>query len=173
MLKKLVQGGIMDGKGKRVLFNYNHFIDGCKIIADSIIEKYGEEAKNIGLIGLARGALPMLTTISHLLNNRNISILQIKTDNTVPEVINDGVNPNFDKYILLEDIIYRGKTTKAALDYLKKQKRNIVDVYAFIIDERAKAIDYLHKKLDFNYVYEINEQDWIYFFWEEDIRALK
>ena len=75
--------------------------------------------------------------------------------------------------ILLEDIIYKGKTTNEAINIAKSKNKNVIGVYSLIIDEKFKAIEIENNNIPINYVYEILADHWIYFFWETDIRKMK
>ena len=59
------------------------------------------------------------------------------------------------------------------IDILKEKNKEILGVYSLIIDEEFKNIEIKNNDIDIKYVYEIDEDDWVYFFWEDDIREIK
>ena len=56
----------LESKNKIVKFDYEHYIDACKKMAEEIKANY-EINDDVELIGMARGGLPMLVTLSHML----------------------------------------------------------------------------------------------------------
>ena len=177
MKKSLLKVNHLKSNEKKVKFDYNHYIDACKIIAEDIKKNFN--LNDIELVGLARGGLPMLVTLSHLLGIREISIIQTQMSNSDKmhdygyfRYISDNIRKNNKKCILLEDIIYKGVTTNGVIDILKKRKKDIVCVYSFVIDENFKNIEIKNNDIDIKYVYEIDADDWVYFYWEDDIRNI-
>ena len=86
--------------------------------------------------------------------------------------MSDNISKDKTKCILLEDIIYKGTTTNGVIDILKQKNKEILGVYSLIIDEGFKNMDINDKNIDIKYVYEINADDWVYFYWETDIREI-
>lgn len=167
-------------KDKIVKFDYENYIDACKIMAEEIKNNYDLENDDIELIGIARGGLPMLVTLSHMLGIRRVSIIQTKMSNSDNchdygkfRYISDNIDNSKKKCILLEDIIYKGTTTNGVIDILKERGKEVVGVYSLIIDKGFKNIEILNSEFAIKYVYEINENDWVYFFWETDLRDIK
>ena len=64
------------------LFNYEMYMKACTEIANDIKNKYDLSDPELGFLGIARGGLPILVTVSQLLNYRNISIIQCKMTNS-------------------------------------------------------------------------------------------
>ena len=158
----------------------------CKVVGAKFNNEYTnldykiQTNGEIELVGLARGGLPLLVTISHLLNIRRISIIQTQMSNSdnchdYGEVryISDNLDDVKRNCILLEDIIYKGKTTNEAINIAKSKNKNVIGVYSLIIDEKFKTIEIENNDVPINYVYEILADHWIYFFWETDIRKMK
>lgn len=169
----------LQSKNKVVKFDYNHYIDACKKIAEEIKSNY-DMGDDIELIGMARGALPMLATLSHMLGIRQVSVIQIQMSNSDNchdygkfRYMSDNISKDKTKCILFEDIIYKGTTTNGVIDILKEKNKEILGVYSLIIDEEFKNIEIKNNDIDIKYVYEIDEDDWVYFFWEDDIREIK
>lgn len=167
-------------KDKIVKFDYEHYIDACKIMAEEIKNNYDLENDDIELIGMARGGLPMLVTLSHMLGVRRVSMIQTQMSNSDNchdygkfRYMSDNIDNSRKKCILLEDIIYKGTTTNGVIDILKERGKEVVGVYSLIIDKGFKNIEISNNEVDIKYVYEINEDDWVYFFWETDLRDIK
>ena len=115
-----------------------------------------------------------MITISQLLNFRNISFIQCKmTNSDTPhdygdfEIISEHLESNKTKFILFDDILYKGKTSYGVINHLKEKNIEVNDVYALVADASFKNDD---KKITFNAGYESKKDSWIHFFWVEDIR---
>lgn len=167
-------------KNKKIVFDYDNYITACNIIAENIKEKYDLKNNNIELVGIARGALPMLVTLSHLLGVRYVSIIQTQMSNSDNchdygkfRYISDNIDDKERICILFEDIIYKGVTTNGVIEILKKKNKKVLDVYSLIIDEEFKNICINNNDVNINYVYEISSNDWVDFLWEMDIRNMK
>lgn len=169
----------LESKNKIVKFEYEHYIDACKKMAEEIKANY-EINDDVELIGMARGGLPMLVTLSHMLGIRQISMIQTQMSNSDNchdygkfRYMSDNISKDKTKCILLEDIIYKGTTTNGVIDILKEKNKEILGVYSLIIDDGFKDIEIKNNDIEIKYVYEINADDWVYFFWETDIREIK
>ena len=169
----------LESKNKIVKFDYEHYIDACKKMAEEIKANY-DLNDDVELIGMARGGLPMLVTLSHMLGIRQISMIQTQMSNSDNchdygkfRYMSDNISKDKTKCILLEDIIYKGTTTNGVIDILKEKNKEILGVYSLIIDAGFKDIEIKNNDIEIKYVYEINADDWVYFFWETDIREIK
>lgn len=170
----------LNSNKKAVKFNYELYMDACKKIAEDIKQKYDFSKDDIELVGMARGGLPMLVTLSHLLGVRKISMIQTKMSNSDNchdygdfRYVSDNLDNTKKKCILLEDIIYKGTTTNGVIDILKARGKNVLSVYSLVIDEGFKKINIENSDIIIKYVYEITADDWVYFFWETDLRDIK
>lgn len=166
-------------KNNEVKFDYKKYWDAVYAICNDIKKKYDLKNEKIGLIGMARGALPLLTSISHELGIREISIIQFQMSNSdnmhdygKVRLINEMISDNYDNFILLEDIIYKGNTTDAAITYLKSKNKKVVGVYSLIADEGFKDITIKNNNVEINYAYDLSKDDWVYFYWECNINKL-
>lgn len=164
---------------KIVKFDYELYMDACKKIAEDIKASYDISKDDIELVGMARGGLPLLVTLSHLLGIRKVSMIQTKMSNSDNchdygdfRYLSDNLDLAKRNCILFEDIIYKGKTTNGVIDILKKKDKNILSVYSLIIDEGFKDIKISNSDVDIKYAYEIKKDDWVYFFWETDLRDI-
>lgn len=180
MKDSLLENKKLNSKNKIVKFGYDEYITACEKIAKDIQKNYDLEKEDIELIGMARGALPMLVTISHLLGIRKVSIIQTQMSNSDNchdygefRYISDNLSTEKTNCILFEDIIYKGTTTNGVIDILKSKNKNIMSVYALIIDDGFKNIKIKNSEIPIKYIYEIEKDDWVYFFWETDIRKIK
>ena len=164
---------------KIVKFDYELYMKACKKIAEDIKKSFDLSGSDIELIGMARGGLPILVTISHFLNIRKVSVIQTQMSNSDNchdygkfRYISDNIDDSKKNCILFEDIIYKGVTTNGVVDILKKRNKNILSVYSLIIDEGFKDITIDNSDVDIKYVYEVDKDDWVYFFWETDLKEI-
>ena len=155
-------------------FNYDMYMNACKKIADDIKKKYDLSNPNLGFLGIARGGLPLLVTISQLLEIRNISFIQCKMTNSDRphdygnfSIISKYIEPNKTEFIIFDDNIYKGKTTYGVINYLNKLNIEVKDLYALVMDESFKNDNSM---ITFNAGYKAKKDSWIHFFWVEDIR---
>lgn len=175
---KLDNGKKLESYNKTIKFDYDLYIKACKKISEDIKENF--DLSNIELVGIARGGLPMLVTISHLLGIRKISMIQTQMSNSDNShdygkfrYLSDNLDDSKKKCILLEDIIYKGVTTNGVIDILKKKNKEVLSVYSLVIDEDFKNIEIPNSNIQIKYVYEINKDDWVYFLWEEDLNNME
>lgn len=162
----------------KINFTYDLFMESMISICSDIKVKYGDYLLEIGIIGIARGGLPMVVTASHILDKREISMIQMKMSNSNSchdygevKYLNDNLNGKFKKYIIFEDIVYKGKTTDAVIDNLKNRGIDVIAVYTLIIDEGFKEL--CNNEVELNYCYTILEDAWTFFLWEKDLRGEK
>ncbi len=178
LMPLLTKANKLVSHNKKINLDYNLYIKACEIISKDILNNFNLKEEKIGILGLARGGLPLLVTISHMIKVRNISIIQAQMSNSDSEhdygefrLISQYLDENIDKYILFEDIIYQGTTTEGVIKHLESQKKEILGIYSLVIDEGFKNI--IEKKdikdIPVKYVYEINANDWVYFLWEKNI----
>lgn len=159
-------------KNNHGYMNYNQYIEAIKLISSDILNKYG--LKKIGILALARGALPMAASISHFTGIRDVSVMQLQMTNSDNCFDYGAVKLKnyylyeYDAFILLEDVIYHGNTTNFAINTLKALNKQILEVYALAIDENFIELPD-NKDIKINYVYDIPSEDWLHFLWEEDI----
>ena len=62
----------------KIKFGEKDFLKAVDLISKDIEKKYLANNKKIGLIGLARGGLPLLVAVSHRTGIRKINVVQIK-----------------------------------------------------------------------------------------------
>ncbi|MCK4441372.1 MAG: phosphoribosyltransferase [Sulfurovaceae bacterium] len=151
-----------------VILTWEMFEQLANIISNDIKNNFHN--KKICLLGVARGALPLLTYVSHHTEIRDISIIQLKMTNSnkpfdygeVSTVL-QAIRNDYDNFIILEDIIYKGKTVRQVEIELLKQKKKILAIYSLTIDEQYSHLIKSRVK-----VASILKQDkWIKFPWEK------
>ncbi len=141
-----------------------------KIISQDIISNNLHNQK-ICLLGAARGALPLLTYISHHTGIRDISIIQLQmTHSDTPfdygevSVKLKAIREDYDTFIVLEDIIYKGKTIEQIQSLLNDNAKEIFAIYSLIIDEKYNNINV---KAQVKAVALLKEDVWVRFPWEK------
>ena len=67
----------------------------------------------------------------------------------------------------------KGLTAASLGRILKQRGKEVLGVYSLIIDKGFKEIEIPNNDVDIKYAYEITEDDWVYFFWETDLREIK
>lgn len=169
--KGLVNGGNPDIKIK---FNEENFLTAVELISKDIEKKYTKRNKKIGLIGLARGGVPLLIAVSHRIEIREINVVQIKMtqsnerwDYGEPELINGFIDENIDDYIIFEDIVSHGRSINLLVNELTKKGKNVLAIYTLFMNDDMKKISIDNEYMDINYVNCINQNQWVYFFWEK------
>jgi hypoxanthine phosphoribosyltransferase len=179
-MKKSLLNEKLEGNGKYVKFDYEKFIKAIEVFCEDIKTSYNIEDGTIGLLGLARGGLPLLVSISHGLGIRELSTIQLQMSNSdncfdfgEAKVIEKCINDKYDKFIVFDDIIYKGRSTNAALKYLKEMGKEVLAVYTLVIDEGFKDIEIENNDVPIKYAYEINKDIWTYFFWETNINKIE
>lgn len=164
LLSNIILGNNYNDKEINFL-SWKEFEELSNLIVEDI-ERKGFDKNKICLLGAARGALPLLTYISHKTNIRNISVVQLQMTNSdnpfdygEVKVLFEGIRNEFQDFIILEDIIYKGNTVKEILKLLKN--KNIKAIYSLVIDEK-----YLPMKHRVSSACMIKTEQWIKFPWE-------
>lgn len=159
--------------GNPILFGQKEFENAVVKIGNDILNSYDFHDEKIGLIGVARGALPLLTAISHYVNNRNISIMQIQMTNSdkikdygETRFINEMVDESVNSFIIIEDVVSHGRCSNFVINRLKNIGKKVLNVYSIIMNEDFEELNY-DQDIDLKYVYKITNEQWIQFFWEK------
>lgn len=157
-------------------FTYDMYMDSCKKIAENIKKKYDLNDPSLGFIGIARGGLPLLVTVSQLLEFRHVSFIQCKMTNSDQpydygdfSIISEYIEPGKTKFIVFDDILYSGKTSYGVIDTLSQKNIKVEDVYALVADQ---SFQNENPDISFTAGYESKKDSWVHFFWVEDIRNL-
>ena len=121
------------------------------IVSDIISKNFHKQ--KICLLGVARGALPLLTYISHHTGIRDISMMHLQmTKSDLPfdygevTILLDAIRDDYDKFIILEDIVYRGQTVQCIQNELEKKNKEICAIYSLIIDSGYDNIE-IHQQI--------------------------
>lgn len=178
MISKLTDSKQLKSPDDKILFNYKLYIKAIEAISNDIINNPDLNSDRVGLVGLARGALPMLTSVSHFTGKRIISTIQNKMTNSdncfdYGDISNLSINlhSDFDKFILLEDIVYKGKTITKSVDLIQQSGKEVLAIYTLIIDENFPKYNKLD--LPIKYCYNLKADQWVYFLWETNINERK
>lgn len=156
----------------KIKFNEDNFLEAVNLISNDIIKKY--QGKKVALLGLARGALPLLVAVSHRVDIRNVNVIQVKMTNSNKkwdygnvEICGGYIDDDIDEYIIFEDIISHARSVNAVIKYLNNKGKKIVDVYTLCMNNDMFDISLENDEIDINYVNLFTAKQWVYFFWEK------
>ena len=162
-----------------ILFDEDLFIYSVSKISEDI-KKSLDMNKKIGLVGIARGALPLLVAVSHELGIRNVNVFQVvmsKSDDEFDfgeaKVCDGYVDENCDCYIIFEDTISKGRSVNLLLEEFLKKKLKVYSVYSLFVKEEFIKSGKLLADTDMRYVFPFKNEEWVYFFWEKKYRILR
>lgn len=176
-MKKCLSKDIIMNNGDpniKIRFGEKKFLESVDLISKDIENKYLNEGKNIGLIGLARGGLPLLVAVSHRTGIRKINVVQIKMtesnekwDYGKPEWINGFIDENTDEFIIFEDMVSHGRSVNLLVNELTKMNKKVLAIYTLFMNNDMKELSLDNEYMDINYVNLITQKQWVYFFWEK------
>lgn len=176
-MKKCLSKDIIMNNGDpniKIRFGEKEFLESVDLISKDIENKYLNEGKNIGLIGLARGGLPLLVAVSHRTGIRKINVVQIKMtesnerwDYGKPEWINGFIDENTDEFIIFEDMVSHGRSVNLLVNELTKMNKKVLAIYTLFMNNDMKELSLDNEYMDINYVNLITQKQWVYFFWEK------
>lgn len=176
-MKKCLSKDIIMNNGDpniKIRFGEREFLESVDLISKDIENKYLNEGKNIGLIGLARGGLPLLVAVSHRTGIRKINVVQIKMtesnerwDYGKPEWINGFIDENTDEFIIFEDMVSHGRSVNLLVNELTKMNKKVLAIYTLFMNNDMKELSLDNEYMDINYVNLITQKQWVYFFWEK------
>mgnify|MGYP004641734483 FL=1 len=176
-MKKCLSKDIIMNNGDpniKIRFGEKKFLESVDLISKDIENKYLNEGKNIGLIGLARGGLPLLVAVSHRTGIRKINVVQIKMtesnerwDYGKPEWINGFIDENIDEFIIFEDMVSHGRSVNLLVNELTKMNKKVLAIYTLFMNNDMKELSLDNEYMDINYVNLITQKQWVYFFWEK------
>ena len=176
-MKKCLSKDIIMNNGDpniKIRFGEKEFLESVDLISKDIENKYLNEGKNIGLIGLARGGLPLLVAVSHRTGIRKINVVQIKMtesnerwDYGKPEWVNGFIDENIDEFIIFEDIVSHGRSVNLLVNELTKINKKVLAIYTLFMNNDMKELSLDNEYMDINYVNLITQKQWVYFFWEK------
>lgn len=176
-MKKCLSKDIIMNNGDpniKIRFGEKEFLESVDLISKNIENKYLNEGKNIGLIGLARGGLPLLVAVSHRTGIRKINVVQIKMtesnerwDYGKPEWVNGFIDENIDEFIIFEDMVSHGRSVNLLVNELTKMNKKVLAIYTLFMNNDMKELSLDNEYMDINYVNLITQKQWVYFFWEK------
>ena len=176
-MKKCLSKDIIMNNGDpkiKIIFGEKEFLESVDLISKDIENKYLNEGKNIGLIGLARGGLPLLVAVSHRTGIRKINVVQIKMtesnerwDYGKPEWVNGFIDENIDEFIIFEDMVSHGRSVNLLVNELTKMNKKVLAIYTLFMNNDIKELSLDNEYMDINYVNLITQKQWVYFFWEK------
>ena len=157
----------------KIKYGEKEFLQSVNQIVDDINEKYGDKIDKIGLIGLARGGLPLLVTVSHKTGIRKINVVQIQMTNTDNKWdygqetwVWDHIDQDVEEFILFEDMVSHARSINVVIDMLKKKNKKVLAVYSLFMNNDMFDLKDKHEDVAINYVNLICQKQWVYFFWE-------
>jgi len=153
-----------------IQLNWNDFEELAQIIVNNMISN-NLHLKKICLLGAARGALPLLTYVSHQAGIRDISVIQLKMTNSDKpfdygdvSILLKAIRYEFNEFLLLEDVVYKGQTIQRIQRELQKDNKKILEIYSLVIDE-AYRNKYINIKVKSASILKKNK--WVKFPWEK------
>ena len=157
---------------KKIKFGEKEFLEAVKLISDDIEDKFKD--KKFGIIGVARGGLPLLVAVSHRLDIRRVDVIQVKMTNSdnkwdygEAELVNDTLGDDIDEYIVFEDIVSHGRSVNLVVNELLKRNKKVLAIYSLVVNEDMKDLSLDNETMDIVYVNMIKQTQWVNFFWEQ------
>ena len=156
----------------KIKYGEKDFLEAVNLISNDILEKYGD--KKFGIIGVARGGLPLLVAVSHRIDVRRVDVVQIQMTNSDnkwdygdAKFVNETLSDDIDQYIIFEDIVSHGRSVNILVNELKKRGKKVLAIYSLILNEDMKKISLDNENMDIIYVDMIKQTQWVNFFWEQ------
>ncbi len=149
----------------KIYYGEDIFLDDCEIISNDIIRRFS--GNKYGLVGIARGGLPMLTVLSDRLNIKRCDVVQINNDNPNKiDLLYETLNSDILEYIIFIDIIYEDSIIKYIVDELIKRGKKILAIYALVLKTKRNNKKINNEHIDIYYLNKINDKQIISFMWE-------
>jgi len=143
----------------------------AKYIVDDIMTCKYLNMSEIGLMAIARGGLTLTSFVSHHIDKRDISFMQVKmTNSDIPydygatEIVLSAFSEAFDNFLILDDIIYHGNTIDIVKKEFKRRGKRIVSIYSLSIDESYENKDL---KIPISSASIVKNDSWVKFPWEQ------
>lgn len=140
------------------------------IVDDILFSKFN--LQEVSLLGVARGALPLLSYVSHHTKIRDLSIVQLKMTNSdqvfdygTASILLKAIRSDFYKFIVLEDIIFKGQTIKLVQDEIYKEDKDILAIYSLVVDESYEN-PYIQAQVRSAAL--VKQNNWVIFPWESN-----
>lgn len=176
-MKKCLKSDVLVNDGNpeiKIKHTEDDFLKAVDLISNDIEINYKEEKEKIGLIGLARGGLPLAVAVSHRVGIRKLNVVQIQMTNSnerwdygIPKIVNGFIDEDIDKFIIFEDIVSHGRSINLLINELLKKNKKVIAVYSLFMNNDMKNINLDHEDMDIKYVNLITQKQWVNFFWEK------
>lgn len=161
---------------KQINLGEKEVLEAARLISNDILKNYDLENDKIGLLGVARSGLPLLTIVSHYCNQRKVSVMQVQT--TASDKIRDFakettylgemIQNDVDKFIILEDVVCYGHCSNEVINRLKKLGKETVAVYTIVMNEKFENCEYDDPNVILKYVNKTSKDQWIHYFWDKE-----
>ena len=155
----------------KIKFGEKDFLEAVNLISKDIKEKYGN--KQFGIIGVARGGVPLAVAVSHRLDIRRMDIVQIKMTNSdekwdygEAKIISSTLEDYIDEYIIFEDIVSHGRSVNVLVNELKKKGKKVLAIYSLVLNEDMERLKLDNEYMDIIFVNKITQKQWVNFMWE-------
>lgn len=142
----------------QIHFEYADFVREAIKISKKVT--LGKDHSKIGLLGICRGGLPLLTVVANFLGIKDVYTISV--DSETNTVVNSNLGEK-QYYIAFEDVVSSGATIRAVGDFLRHRHAELLEVYCIFRDtdvELCTGIDIYPQK------YKLSSQ-WVYFPWEK------
>jgi len=167
-----------DGNPKiKIKFGEKQFLESVDLISKDILEKYSDKKDKIGLIGLARGGLPLLVAVSHQTDIRKVNVVQIQMTNSnnrwdygEAKWVDGYIDKDIDEFIIFEDMVSHGRSVNLLVNKLKEMGKKVLAIYSLFMNNDMKNLSLDDEYMDIIYTNLICQQQWVYFFWEKGYR---
>lgn len=147
-----------------------------KIIDDIVkdIKAKFPNYENIQFIAIARGGLTILNSIVYRLNTRNIGVIQVSMSddncnyntNNIPILMGEFYKEGMNDCILIDDLLFSGKSAEFAANHLKDINKNVLGIYTLYICEELQN-EYFKNENIYLYAPKTSSKDaWIVFPWD-------
>ena len=164
---------INDGdSSKKIKYGEKDFLASVDLISKDILDNYKD--KKFGLIGVARGGLPLLVAVSHRIDVRRVDVVQIQMTNSdnkwdygEAKIVNETLDDDIEEYIVFEDIVSHGRSVNLLVNDLLKKGKKVLAIYSLILNEDMKDLSLDNEDMDIIYVDMIKQTQWVNFFWEQ------
>jgi uncharacterized protein len=161
-------------RDKYIAFQWSH--------VERAVEVWASELSHLAdfdtILPIARGGLVPAVLLSHLVKKRSFSFFQgTRTNSDAPHdycplslTVPPHVN-RFEKFLIVEDIIFKGDTTQGAIDYIQDHAGLVVAVCTLVVDEQFQKNDSAKHsdEIPMIAVYKCPKDKWIRFPWEHRI----
>ncbi len=173
-MKRCLRENVLMNDGnpeKKIYYGEKEFLEAVDLISKDIQEKFGN--KKFGIIGVARGGLPLLVAVSHRIDARRVDVVQVKMTNSdqkwdygTAEIVNSTLDDSFDEYILFEDIVSHGRSVNLLVNELLKKGKKVIAIYSLVLNEDMENLQLDHEDMDIVFVHKITQKQWVNFMWE-------